>query len=54
MSANKSLKLLIAGNLEADRKNDLEFKCSAHKVQAEAQKVLDGYYGVLQSKRHMH
>jgi hypothetical protein len=32
---------------------NLEFKCSADKVQAKAQNVLERYYGVLQSKRHM-
>lgn len=44
----------MAGNLKVDRRMNLKFKCSADKVQAKAQKVLDGYYGVLWSKQHMH
>jgi hypothetical protein len=39
--------------LEADRRTNLIFKCSADKVEAKVQKVLERHDGILQSKQHM-
>jgi hypothetical protein len=54
VSATKRFKAVNSRKLGRQiRGMNLEFKCSADKVQAKAQKVLERYYGVLQSKRHM-